>query len=632
MTYLTVENLSKSFGHEPLFENITFGLSKGDKTALVAPNGTGKSTLLKIIAGREVQDSGKVMLQSEIRVGYLEQEPQLNPDLTIREYITQGDSEIAKTVRIYEEAVDAQASDFNEATQKAYMKATAAMDAVGGWDYESRMEQILGKLDIHDLKRGINTLSGGEKKRVALAFVLLDNPDLLILDEPTNHLDLDMIEWLEAYLAKSHVTLLMVTHDRYFLDRVCNHILEMDSGTIYNHKGNYAYYLQKKAEREEVEQAGIRKAGQLYKKELEWMRRQPKARTTKSKSRIDAFYETREKAHQSTDKSELELEVSMQRIGGQILELENVCKAWGDTVILDNFSYSFNKGERIGIIGKNGTGKSTFLKIITGEIKPDSGNVNTGATIQFGHYRQQETELDEDLRVIDTIKEVASVIRMADGSQISASQFLEHFMFPGSLQYTPVSKLSGGEKRRLSLMMVLIKNPNFLILDEPTNDLDLVSLQKLEEFLLGFGGCLIVVSHDRFFMDKLSDHYFIFEGDGVIKDHHGTYMEYRQAREAEEAERKRREREAAEASKPAKLKPDTAEKPDKLSYAEQKEFKKLEKLIEELENEKSEIEQKMSSGELTADELQDKSRRYAELTDEIDEKTLTWLDMAERAT
>jgi ABC transport system ATP-binding/permease protein len=631
MTYLTIENLSKSFGHEPLFENITFGLSKGDKTALIAPNGTGKSTLMKIIAGREVQDSGRVVLQSDIRVGYLEQEPQLIPDLTIREYITQGDSDIAKTVRMYEDAVDAQAEDFSESTQKAYMKAAAAMDAVGGWDYESRMEQILGKLDIHDLKRSIDTLSGGEKKRVALAFVLLDNPDLLILDEPTNHLDLDMIEWLEAYLAKSHVTLLMVTHDRYFLDRVCNHILEMDSGNIYNHKGNYGYYLQKKAEREEVELAGIRKAGQLYKKELEWMRRQPKARTTKSKSRIDAFYDTKEKAGKSVDKQELELEVSMQRIGGQILEMENVSKAYNDTVIMDGFSYSFNKGERIGIIGKNGVGKSTFLKIITGEVKPDSGNVNTGATIEFGHYRQQETELDETIRVIDTIKEVASVIRLADGSQISASQFLEHFMFPGSLQYTPVGKLSGGEKRRLSLMMVLIKNPNFLILDEPTNDLDLVSLQKLEEFLLGFGGCLIVVSHDRFFMDKLVDHYFVFEGDGVIKDHHGTYMEYRQIWDAEEAERKRKVREAAEAPKPAKKVSKPAPESKKLNHAEQKEFKKLEKLIEELENEKTGIEKEMSSGNLTAEELRDKSERYAELTNEIDEKTMAWLEMAERA-
>ncbi len=630
MTYLTVENLSKSFGTKILFEKITFGLSKGDKTALVAPNGTGKSTLLKIIAGKEVQDTGEVMFQSDIKIGYLEQEPELNPDLTIQEYISQGHTDLANVVLRYEKAVEAQAENFNEETQEEYMRASAAMDAAGAWDYEQRLEQILSRLDIHNLERSINTLSGGEKKRVALAFVLLDDPDLLILDEPTNHLDLDMIEWLEEYLAKSNVTLLMVTHDRYFLDRVCNHILEMDGGKLYNHKGNYAYYLQKKAEREEQERVEMKKAGQLYKKELEWMRRQPKARTGKSKSRIDSFYETKEKAHQEKDDAELELDVSMQRMGGQILEMEKISKAYGDLTILDNFSYSFNRGEKVGIIGKNGVGKSTFLKIITGEEEADSGDIHTGQTIQFGHYRQQDVDFDEDQRVIDVIKEVASVIQMSDGSQISASQFLEHFQFPGSLQYTPVRKLSGGERRRLALMMVLIQNPNFLILDEPTNDLDLTTMQKIEEFLRGFGGCLIVVSHDRFFMDKLVDHYFVFEGDGEIRDHHGSYMEYRELKDAEEAEQRRIEREK-KAPKKKKEKPKKKqEKTNKLSYKERKEFNKLEKEIAKLEEEKTKLEKEMASGSHDPEELQEKSVRYGELSDEIDEKSMIWLEMGER--
>ena len=632
MTYLTVENLSKSFGERTLFESITFGLSKGDKTALVAPNGTGKSTLLKIIAGKEVQSSGEVMLQNDVRVGYLEQEPELNPSLTINEYILQGDSDITQIVREYERATEAQAAEFNEKTQDAFMKASAAMDAAGAWDFEQRMQQILSKLEIHDLDRQISSLSGGEKKRVALAFVLIDAPDLIILDEPTNHLDLDMIEWLEEYLAKSNVTLLMVTHDRYFLDRVCNHILEMDGGKLYHHKGNYAYYLQKKAEREEQERAEMHKANQLYKQELEWMRRQPKARTSKSKSRIDSFHETEKKVNQRSDDTELRLGVSSKRIGGNVLELENISKSYDELTILDNFSYSFKKGERIGIIGKNGVGKSTFLKIITGDEEADSGEVQTGQTIEFGYYKQQETGFDEDLRVIDVVKEVASVITMADGSQVSASKFLEHFMFPPKMQYTPVRKLSGGERRRLSLMLVLVKNPNFLILDEPTNDLDLVTLQKLEEFLLNFGGCLIIVSHDRFFMDKLVDHYFVFEGDGVIDDHHGTYQEYRDLKEQREAEAKREARESSGtgSKKQSSSKKTRKKKSNGLSFKEQKEFRNLEKQIATLEEEQALLEEKMSGGELSGDDLRETSERYGELTEEIEEKTLTWMELAEK--
>lgn len=628
MTYLTVENLSKSFGVKQLFENLTFGLSRGDKTALVAPNGTGKSTLLKIIAGEETPDTGEVMIQNNVRVGYLEQVPELDPGMTIQEFLLHGDSEITEIVKRYERAVEAQAENFNHAAQEAYMKASAAMDAANAWDFELRMKQILGKLDIYDLHQSIETLSGGEKKRVALAFVLIDNPDLIILDEPTNHLDLDMIEWLEAYLIKSNVTLLMVTHDRYFLDRVCNHILEIDNGKLYHHSGNYGYYLQKKAEREEQERTELHKADQLFKKELDWMRRQPKARTGKSKSRIDAFQNTKVKVTANRDEAELELGVSSRRIGGQVLEVNKVSKSYGNLTILDNFSYSFKKGERIGIIGKNGVGKSTFLKIITGEENADLGDVKAGATIEFGHYRQQEINIDESLRPIDVIKEIASVIVLTDGKQISASQFLEHFMFPGKMQYTPVHKLSGGEKRRLALMMVLIKNPNFLILDEPTNDLDLMTLQKLEEFLINFAGCLIIVSHDRFFMDKLVTHYFVFEGGGDIHQHNGTYLEYRSLKEEKEAGQKRLEKEKREASKPA-IKP--KKKAAGLNHEQKKQIKKLEKQIAQLEEEKARLEFKLGSGELDGNELQEASEKYGELNGEIDEKTLEWMKLAELA-
>jgi ATP-binding cassette subfamily F protein uup len=465
---------------------------------------------------------------------------------------------------------------------------------------------------------------------VALAFVLLDEPDLLILDEPTNHLDVEMIEWLEKYLAASTMTLLMVTHDRYFLDRVCNHILELDYGKLYHHKGNYEYYLEKKAEREEIEATEIAKAGKIMKKELEWMRRGPKARTTKSKSRIKAFYETKEKANSAREEAELQLDVNMSRMGGKVLEAEHLSKSFGDTVILDDFSYQFLQGERIGVLGKNGVGKSTFIQILLGEEPADSGTIDVGETIVFGHYLQKGIQLDESKRVIEVIKEVAEVIELSNGDKITASQFLEHFMFPGKMQYTPIEKLSGGEKRRLMLMMVLIKNPNFLILDEPTNDLDLLTLNKLEDFLQNFGGCLIIVSHDRFFMDKLVDHYFVFEGNGVIKDFHGTYEEYREEilnrmsssqKEVTKAESK--------TVKAGKEKEKAA--PQKLTYNERREFNKLEKEIARLENEKSAMEQKMGSGDLGYEELSELSQEFEKLKEELEEKEMKWLEMAERA-
>ncbi len=632
MTYLSVENLSKNYGHKVLFEGLNFGISKGDKIALIAQNGTGKSTLLQILAGKEVPDEGKVMTAKGLEIGFLEQEPELDNSMTISEFISRGESDMVNLVRNYEKAARQQARDFNRETQDAFQKATAAMDAANAWDFEQRLEQILGKLDIHDLEQPIASLSGGERKRVALAFVLLDNPDLLILDEPTNHLDVEMIEWLEEYLQQSAVTLLMVTHDRYFLDRVCNHILELDGGDLYHHKGNYRYFLTKRAERQEIERREAYKAKQLYKNELEWMRRSPKARTSKSKSRIDDFYETKEKADTGRDDPELRLEMDMQRLGGKILELIKVSKSFDDQVILNDFTYTFKKGERIGIIGKNGSGKSTFLNIITGKEPYDSGKIRTGETVVFGHYRQQQMDFDEDQRVIDVIEEVAKVIELSNGKKISASQFLEHFMFTAEMQYTPVKKLSGGEKRRLGLMMVLLKNPNFLILDEPTNDLDLLTLNKLEEFLMGFGGCLILVSHDRFFMDKLVEHYFVFEGNGEIKSHHGTYEEYR---ESKDMERKKGEKEAGgkeNGKSPVdSVKGSDNSKSKKLSYNERREYKKLEEEISKLEKRKEELEEEISSGTLDHEALREKSDSYSNLTDTLDAKTERWFELAERS-
>lgn len=627
MTYLSTENLGKKYGLKLLFEDLTFGISKGDKTALIAQNGVGKSTLLKILAGKETPDSGEVMIRNGIKVSMLEQEPELDNSMTINQFIAHGENEMVKVVQQYDKAVAAQAENYNEKTQEAFDKALAKMDAANAWDYEQRLHQILGVLNIHDLDQSISSLSGGQRKRVALAFALLDEPDLLILDEPTNHLDVEMIEWLEAYLTKSTMTLLMVTHDRYFLDRVCNHILEIEDGQLYHHKGNYEYFLQKKAEREEVYATEVAKAGRLMKKEQEWMRRQPKARTTKSKSRIDAFYETEKKAKSGKVKQEVKLEVDMSRIGGQVLELKNVSKSYDDLVILKDFEYSFNKGERIGIIGKNGVGKSTFLKIITGEEPVDSGEVNTGQTIVYGHYKQSGIEIKENERVIDVIKEIAEVIVLANGDTISISQFLEHFMFDSKMQYTPVSKLSGGEKRRLGLMMVLIKNPNFLILDEPTNDLDIITLEKLEDFLSNFGGCLIIVSHDRYFMDNLVEHYFVFEGNGEVNDFNGTYSEYRALKVDQETEQKSGSSEKKKSEHP---KPSNSD-PEKLSYKERKEYQKLEKEIEELEKKKSAIQSQMSNSDLDYEKLQELSESFGSLKEELEEKELRWLELAERA-
>ena len=631
MTYLSVENLSKNYGLKTLFKDITFGISKGDKTALIAQNGTGKSTLLKILADQDTADSGEVMIRNGIRVSLLNQEPELDDALTINEYITHGDNEMVKIARNYERAVEAQAENYSEATQKAFDRALAEMDAKNAWDYEQRLQQILGHLNIHDLDQKISTLSGGQRKRVALAFALLDEPDLLILDEPTNHLDVEMVEWLEEYLTHSTMTLLMVTHDRYFLDRVCNHIIEIEDGELFHHNGNYAYFLQKKAEREEVYATEIDKAKKLAKKEIEWMRRQPKARTSKSKSRIDAYYETERKANSGKVKQEMKLEVSHSRIGGQVLELKHVNKKFGELVILNNFDYMFKKGERIGIIGKNGVGKSTFLKIITGEEQADSGEVNTGQTIVYGHYAQTGLEFKESDRVIDIIKEVAEVIQLGNGETISASKFLEHFMFDSKMQYTPVEKLSGGEKRRLGLMMVLIKNPNFLILDEPTNDLDILTLEKLESFLADYGGCLIIVSHDRYFMDNLVDQFFVFEGDGKIRQFNGTYSEFKELKELEEEEAALKKTNQKHQSTASSTNKEAKSVVEKLSYNERREYNKLEDEIQKLEAKKEVIATEMNSGISDYEKLQKLSDQFAALKEDIEEKELRWLELADRA-
>lgn len=630
MTYLSTENLSKNYGHKILFEGLSFGISEGDKTALIAENGTGKSTLLKILAGKEIPDQGKVMVQNDISIGFLEQDPELNDELSIRDYISQSNNKMVRLIQEYERAAEAQSNDFNKETQEAFQKAASKMDASDAWDYEQRMEQILGKLNIHDLDQSISTLSGGQRKRVALAFVLLDDPDMVILDEPTNHLDVEMIEWLEEYLKATNKTLLMVTHDRYFLDRVCDHIIELEGGTLYHHQGNYQYFLQKRAERREIERKRAHKANQLYKQELEWMRRSPKARTSKSKSRIDDFRNLEKELESGPDGPKLRLQMDMQRMGGKILELLNVSKSYGDEKILDSFYYDFEKGERIGIIGENGVGKSTFLKILNGEESFDSGKRRVGETIAFGHYRQEGLDFDKDQRVIDIIEDVRKVVELADGSKISASQFLKHFMFTSEMQYTPVEKLSGGEKRRLSLMMVLLENPNFLILDEPTNDLDLLTLNKLEEFLLGFGGCLIIVSHDRFFMDKLVDHYLVFEGDGKIIDHHGSYEEYRQLKKEREAEERANKKEK-NASPQNSQNNSSGNYQNRLSYNERREYNKLEDKIEKLEDKKEKFEAEISSGELNHEELREKSDEYAAVKAEIEQATERWFELAERA-
>ena len=625
MNYLNGENLSKDLGERILFKDLDISINKGDKIALVANNGTGKSSLLKILAHAEQPDNGIVRLRKGLRSAYLPQEPVFDEG-TIQNLIDHSSSHIMATIRAYEASLEAQTEDYNTDTQRAFEHASAAMDEADAWDFERKLKELLTRFTITNYDQQISSLSGGQKKRLAISLAILQNPDLLLLDEPTNHLDLDMIEWLEKYLSNSNMSILMVSHDRYFLDSVCNQIVEMVDGRLQYYTGNYAYYLEKKAEMEAANASEIGKAQQLMNKELEWMRRSPKARTTKSKSRISAYYETEAKAKSGKKTQDLELAVKMTRIGGKILELKKVYKSYGDNVILKGLDYTFKKGERIGIVGKNGCGKSTFLNMVMDLEQPDSGMINRGDTIVFGYYSQDGMKhLKPEKRVIDVLKDVAEVITLADGATVTASQMLNLFLFPPQMQHQFVEKLSGGEKRRLYLLTVLMLNPNFLILDEPTNDLDILTLNKLEDFLADFGGCILLVSHDRYFLDRIVEHIFVFEGHGEIKDYNGSYTEYRLEQE-EQAKQDKKDAKAA----PLVLEKAKTEAPKlKLSFKEKYELETLEKELEDLETEKEQLESQLADNPSDFDIIAKASERLGTILQEITIKSDRWLILSE---
>ncbi|MEJ6626048.1 MAG: ABC-F family ATP-binding cassette domain-containing protein [Flavobacteriaceae bacterium] len=617
MNLLSVEGVGKTYQDRPIFENISFGINQGQKIALIAKNGTGKTTLLKIIAGDDAPDKGEVNQRKGTRIAYLAQEPVLNPIFTVEECILQSNSEIMQVIGRYEKALN------NPQDEEAYQLAFEAMDQHQAWDFETQYKQILSKLKLDQLQAKVGSLSGGQRKRIALAIVLLEKPDVLILDEPTNHLDLEMIEWLEAYFAKEKFTLLMVTHDRYFLERVCNEIIELDEGKLYTYKGNYSYYLDKRDARIIQEDVEAHKTKQSFKKELEWMRRQPKARTTKSKSRIEDFKVIKEKAHQRRQEHEVQLEINMERLGTKMIEMHKVGKAYGDKIILDQYDYTFQRNDRIGIIGKNGTGKSTFLNLITRTDHPTNGKIVLGETVKFGYYTQGGITIKEGQKVIDVIREFGEFIPLKKGRKISAQQLLERFLFDRKKQYDLVEKLSGGERKRLYLCTVLIQNPNFLILDEPTNDLDIVTLNVLESFLMDFPGCLIVVSHDRYFMDKIVDHLFVFRGDGVIEDFPGNYSDFRSY---EDSQPKLAEKEKSSGEKKEWKTPNTTA--NTLSFSEQKEYNRLEKEIAQLETEKEGIEKQFMDTRLAPETITELSIQLNALTGTIEQKTERWFELS----
>ena len=616
VNYLSVENISKAYGERILFEDISFGINKDQKVAFVAKNGSGKTSILNIIANLDVPDSGQVVSRKGISIAYLAQKDDINPDLTIEETIFATENKILSIVNQYEKALK------NLDDGDAYQAAFDLMDQHNAWDFETQYRQILSKLKLEDLSLKVSALSGGQRKRLSLAIVLINKPDLLILDEPTNHLDLEMIEWLEAFFAKEKITLFMVTHDRYFLERVCNEILELDEGKIYKYKGNYSYYLQNKEERLALEATNLGKAKSLFKKELEWMRKQPKARTTKSKSRTDDFYQIKESAHQRRKDHQVQLEINMERLGSKILELHKVDKSFGDKKILDNFDYIFKRGERIGIIGKNGTGKSSFLNIITEKAEADSGKVVLGETVKFGYYTQAGIQIKEGQKVIEVVKEFGEFIPLSKGRKISASQLLERFLFDKKKQYDFVEKLSGGEQKRLYLCAVLIQNPNFLILDEPTNDLDVVTLNVLENFLLDYPGNLLVVSHDRYFMDKIVDALFIFRGEGVVENFPGNYSDFR-------AYDGSAPKEIAEkpVAKTAVTKPDKKATKNTLTFNEKREFGALEGDIERLQKKKLTIETAFLNVEIAPEDISKKSKELQETIESIEQKEERWLEL-----
>lgn len=638
MNYLSAENIAKSFGDQWLFKNINFGISRGDKVALIGTNGTGKTTFLNILTGKIPADQGEVSIRKDIRVGYLDQSPAFDESLSVIDVIFSSNNPVAQVVKRYEHAIETDNHD-------ELAEVMEDMDKFNAWDFEYRTKEILGRLGIHHTENLFGTLSGGQRKRVAMAKVLLEDPDLLILDEPTNHLDLDTVEWLENYLNTSNTTLLVVTHDRYFLDTVCNQMLELDHGSAYPYKGNYTYFLEKKAEREEMEAAGIDKARNLMRKELDWIRRQPKARGTKAKYRVDAFEELKEKASQKKFDTQMELNVRTSRLGSKIIELENVSKGFGERQLIKNFEYTFRKGDRIGIVGQNGMGKSTLLNMITGELMPDKGQIVKGETVQFGYYKQSDLVFNENQRVIDIVKDVAEVVQLGTGETVTVGHLLQAFLFSPSKQYDFISKLSGGEKRRLQLLLILIKQPNFLILDEPTNDLDIASLNVLEEFLLNFPGCLVIVSHDRYFLDRLVQHIFVFEGEGKISDFPGNYTELREYQDEQEAEKKASGGNAnagksntthviqpvKETAAPVAPTPVAAATPKrKLSYKEQKEMEQLEADIAKMEEQKTVLVAKLHAGGSHA-ELAQWSKQIEELTESQADKEMRWLELSENA-
>lgn len=615
MNYLSVENISKAYGERVLFENISFGINKDQKIAFIAKNGSGKTTIMNILNGFDEPDTGQVVVRKEIKMAFLSQNNNLQDELTIEESIFASDNEILKVIEQYEKALE------NPEDEEVYQRAFDDMDRHNAWDFETQYKQILSKLKLEDLKLKVKSLSGGQKKRLALAIILISRPDLLILDEPTNHLDLEMIEWLESYFAKENITLFMVTHDRFFLERVCNEIIELDNGKLYQYKGNYSYYLEKKEERIASENASIDKAQNLFVKELAWMRRQPKARTTKSKSRQDDFYKIKEKAESRRKENVVELEINMERMGSKIIELVKLNKSFKDRIILNDFSYSFQRGERIGIIGKNGTGKSTFLNIMTQTMPPDSGKVIVGDTIKFGYYTQSGINPKPGQKVIDIIKEYGEYIPLTKGKIISASQLLERFLFDAKKQYDFVEKLSGGELKRLYLCTVLIQNPNFLILDEPTNDLDIVTLNVLESFLLDFPGNLLVVSHDRYFMDKIVDHLFVFRGEGEVEDFPGNYSDFRAYEDSADVQQK-------EDNKAEKKDWKQQNVTTGLSFNEQKEYQKIEREIKDLEFEKAKIEQLFTDGKVADDAIEKKANELQNIIKKIEAKEERWFELS----
>ena len=623
-SFLQVEGLTKSFGDLVLFRDISFGIAEGERIGLIAKNGSGKTTLLNILTGKERYDSGAVVFRRDLRVAYLEQDPTYPENLTVLEACFHSGNDVTNLIAEYERVINSKDhSGLDAILQK--------MDVLQAWDYEHRAKQILGQLKITDFEQKISQLSGGQLKRVALANVLITEPDLIILDEPTNHLDLDMVEWLEEYLQRSRLSLLMVTHDRYFLDRVCNEIIEIDQQQLYQYKGNFSYYLEKRDERISAQNAELDRANNILRKELEWMRRQPQARATKAKSRIDAFYDLEKKAQQVRDAGNVQLQMKGTYIGNKIFEAQHVYKSFGDIKILEDFNYVFARYEKLGIVGNNGTGKSTFIKMLMGEVAPDKGGFDIGETVKFGYYSQNGLKFDEQMKVLDVVQNIAEVIDLGNGSRLTASQFLQHFLFPPEKQHNFVYKLSGGEKRRLYLCTVLITNPNFLVLDEPTNDLDIVTLNILEEYLQQFKGCVIVVSHDRYFMDKVVDHLLAFQGSARIKDFPGNYTQYREWKEVQDLLEKEKEQAAKpKEEKVQQVQPKNDEK-KKLSFKEKREFEELDTLIPQLEEEKANLENELSSGTLSTDELLQKSSRISQLIEEIEEKTMRWLELSELA-